>query len=97
MIDLQCNIIISQDILTQYIADETVLLDLKTEKYFSLDEVGTHIWQLLQEQKKLQKILSNMLKEYDVEEKQLQDDLLAFLEQLLEAGLITLESEKAHE
>jgi len=37
------------DVLSQEVDGETVLLNLNSENYFGLDEIGTRIWQLLQE------------------------------------------------
>lgn len=84
---------ISSEILTQEVSGETVILDLKNESYFGLDEVGTRIWKLLQQGKDIQSITETMLDEYDVEEKQLGKDIQALLSQLNEAGIITLTSD----
>ena len=89
-IPLSSNITISTEVLAQEVDGETVLLDLQSESYFGLDEVGTRIWQLLQEQDELQKVLDIMLEEYDVDAKQLENDLNELLEKLLEAKLITV-------
>ena len=83
---------ISSEVLTQEVGGETVILDLKTESYFGLDEVGTRIWQLLQEQNNLQTITATMLNEYDVEEEQLEKDIQDLLTQLNKAGIVTLDS-----
>lgn len=84
---------ISSEVLTQEVGGETVILDLKTESYFGLDEVGTRIWQLLQEQKDIQTITATMLNEYDVKEDQLGKDIQNLLNKLNKAGLITLNSD----
>jgi len=83
---------ISSEVLTQEVGGETVILDLKTESYFGLDEVGTRIWQLLQQEKDTQNITETMLDEYDVEEKQLEKDIQNLLTKLNEAGIITFDS-----
>lgn len=84
---------ISDEVLTQEISGETVLLDLSQESYFGLDTIGTRIWQLLQEQKDLAEIKAILLNEYEVEEQQLQKDLGDLVEQLLEAELIVPNSD----
>jgi len=91
-ISLNSNVKISSEILAQEVDGETVLLDLRSENYFGLDEVGTRIWQLLQQQKQLQKVFNIMLQEYDVDAKQLQDDLNDLLDKLIDEGLITVEA-----
>ena len=83
---------ISSEVLTQEVGGETVILDLKSESYFGLEEVGTRIWQLLQEQEDIQTITTTMLNEYDVEEEQLEKDIQNLLTQLNKAGIVTLDS-----
>ena len=92
MISLQQKVRISSEVLAQEVDEETVLLDMKSESYFGLDEVGTRIWQLLKETGDLQTVFDTMLEEYDVDEKQLKKDLLDHVTQLVEAGLISLVS-----
>ena len=92
MISLQQKVRISSEVLAQEVDEETVLLDMKSESYFGLDEVGTRIWQLLKETGNLQTVFDTMLEEYEVDEKQLKKDLLDHVMQLVEAGLISLVS-----
>ena len=90
MILLQQKVTISPEVLSQEVDEETVLLDLKSESYFGLDEVGTRIWQLLNDGGSLQTVFDTLLDEYDVDEKQLEKDLQGHIAQLVEAGLISL-------
>lgn len=79
---------IPEDVLFQDVNDEVVLLDLASEHYFGLDEVGARIWMLLKEQKAAGQIVEDLLQEYDVERAELEGDVLDLLAHLLEAGLI---------
>ena len=81
---------VSADAICQEVSGEIVILDLKSEQYFSLDPVGTRIWQLLQEKAHLEKILTTLLAEYDVEESELKADIKALLDKLSSEGLITM-------
>ena len=90
MISLQQKVTISKEVLSQEVDGETVLLDLKGESYFGLDEVGTRIWQLLNEGSDLRSVFDTLLNEYEVDEKQLDKDLQDHLAQLVEAELISL-------
>ena len=81
---------VSEDVLFQEVSGETVLLDLASESYFGLDEVGTRVWQLLNDGHCLESLLGVMLDEYDVEPERLETDIRALLDSLLEAGLITI-------
>ena len=79
---------VADSVLSQEVSGETVLLDLHTEKYFGLDPVGTRVWQLLAERKRVGEILSALGIEFDAERDRLESDVMAFLGHLLEAGLI---------
>lgn len=79
---------ISPDVLAQELDGETVLLDLKSDKYFGLDPVGTRVWQLLGEGENSEAIVDRMVDEFDVEIGQLRQDLEALLGELSGAGLI---------
>ncbi len=81
---------VSPEVLFQEVGDEAVLLDLKSESYFGLDDVGMRIWQLLQEQGSLRAVFDRMLAEYDVEPARLEADLLSHVGELADAGLVTV-------
>lgn len=85
------KIVISGEVLSQEVRGETVLLDLSREHYFGLDAIGTRVWQLLREGKSLEQLFDVMLDEFEVGREQLEIDITAFLENLISAGLISLE------
>jgi len=84
----ETKITLSEDALSQVVNGETVILDLKSEQYFGLDEVGTRIWQLLEEHGDLQKTLDTMLEEFDVDEDRLKKDLDTLIDKMKENGLL---------
>ena len=91
--DLNQTIIVAPDVISQEVSGETVILDLNSENYFGLDEVGTRIWQLIEEKGTLQAVFDQLLVEYDVEEEQLLEDLQALVEQIAGIGLVSLQAE----
>lgn len=80
---------LSNEAITQEVDGETVILDLNSEQYFSLDEVGTRVWQLLAEHGQVEKVIELMLQEFEVAPEQLRADLGALLKSLEDAGLIS--------
>ena len=58
------SVVVSEEALYQEVSGEIVILDLKSESYFGLDEVGARIWQLLKQHGDLQQIFDIMLDEY---------------------------------
>ena len=81
---------ISPEILAQPVGDEVVMLDVRQEKYFGLDPVGTRFWELLQEYDRLDAVHAAMLEEFEVTPERLEADLLALVESMAEAGLVTV-------
>lgn len=87
---LDKKIVISPDVLVQNMANQAVLLDLESEHYFGLDEVGMDIWQGLEAGMTTEAIRAKLLAEYDVEEQRLDGDMEAFVGSLEERGLVTI-------
>jgi hypothetical protein len=80
---------ISDEVICQVLDDESVLLDLASENYLGLDEVGTRIWQLIDDGETMRSVVATMLDEYDTNEDTLVGDLDKFLTELQAQGLIT--------
>lgn len=77
-------------VIFQDLERESIMLDLESEYYFSLDDVGTRMWQLLSEHQETATVLARLLDEYDVDEATLRQDLAALIDQLVAAGLVTV-------
>ena len=86
------KITISEEALSQEVNGETVILDLQSESYFGLDEVGTRIWQLLQEHGETKKVFDVMLDEFDVDADTLASDMKNLIDHLVDKGLISSDS-----
>jgi hypothetical protein len=82
---------ISPDVLFQELNGEAVLLDLKTERYFGLDDIGTRMWQLLDGNGHVEAAYARLLQEYEVDETTLRHDLADLIDRLAEAGLISVQ------
>lgn len=78
----------NDDVLFQEVGGEAVLLNLGSESYFGLNEVGTRIWALLGEGNSLQDVFDILCAEYDVTPEQLQSDLLSLVDEMAKAGLV---------
>ncbi|MGQ0586940.1 MAG: PqqD family protein [Gammaproteobacteria bacterium] len=78
----------ADDVLIQTVVGEAVLLDLRSQKYFGLNEVGTRAWQLLQETGDAAAVYERLGREYDVDAAQLERDLDELFDRLLKAGLV---------
>ena len=88
--NLNQKITFADTVFAQEVDAEMVLLDMESENYFGLDEVGTAIWQAMQEKDTLQEVFDILMEQYDVEEEVLEKDLSDFVGKLLESGLVEL-------
>lgn len=80
---------VKDTVFAQEVDGEMVLLDMNSENYFGLDAVGTDIWQAIEKYEgDLQEVLSDLMEQYDVEEEVLKKDLTAFVDKLVENGLV---------
>ncbi len=70
------------------LASESVILDTDSGVYFGLNEVGRRIWQLLSSPQQVCAVQAALVREFDVEPEQCRSDLLRFLQDLADRGLI---------
>lgn len=78
----------SADVLVQEVAGEAVLLDLASEQYFGLNQVGVRVWQILTEHGSPTRAVEILLDEYEVDEETLREDVAMLVTGFLEAGLM---------
>jgi len=79
---------VASDVLVSEVGGESVFLNLKSERYFGLDEIGTRMWTLLTENQSIQAAYDAMLAEYDVDAARLRTDVDELVQKLLEHGLV---------
>lgn len=75
------------------LGDESVILNVKTGKYFGLNDVGSRIWSLIQQSTTLSTVVQTLLDEYDVDPKQCEEEVLNLLKDLVNAALIEVKNE----
>lgn len=71
---------------------ETVILDIASGIYSGLDPVGTTIWNILETPVRFGDVVAEIVGAYDVSEEQCSDDLIEFLNSMLENGLVEIRS-----
>jgi coenzyme PQQ synthesis protein D (PqqD) len=82
-ISLRDRLVIGDHVLYRQLEDEAVLLDLKSGKYFGLNDVGARAWQLILEHGSLSRVLEVLQEEYDTQADVVEQDLLALAGQLV--------------
>jgi hypothetical protein len=77
-------------VLVRLLDQESVLLNLETERYFGLDETGTRMWQLVTTSPSIDAAYQELLAEYDVQPELLRENLTELLGHLVEHGLLQI-------
>jgi hypothetical protein len=88
---LPSRVTVLPQVLSQDLDDESVLLNLQTERYHSLNDVGTRMWKLLSEYGDTAIVMARLVDEYEVDEGTLRHDLAALIRELTEACLVSTE------
>ena len=78
------------DVLISDLEGESVILNLKSERYYGLDNVGTRFLSLLSTSESIEQAFEALLAEYDVEADTLRLDLTNLLVDLREQGLVEI-------
>ena len=87
-INLKSSILQNKEIPTALIDNELGLMNVDKGKYYSLDEIGIEIWNLIENSIKVDDVVDKLLKEYDIERKQCENDVLELINELFKQDLI---------
>ena len=88
MIEPTASYVPAEEILCRELAGEMVLLDVPSATYFSLNETGTRVWHLMETRATVEEVCQALAKEDDITPEHMMRELIPFVEQLLETGLI---------
>jgi hypothetical protein len=81
-------VVASRDQVGSDLGGETVLLGLKSARYYGLADVGARIWELLEAPIAVSKICETICREYDVAPDRCEADVIRFLDDLAENELV---------
>jgi hypothetical protein len=80
----------SPNVVTANVANEAILLDPVSSEYYSLSNVGRHVWGLIQTPTTLAALRDAVVAEYDVDPAIALDDLRELVTHLVAAGLAVI-------
>jgi hypothetical protein len=79
---------VPEAVLVSGLQDESVMLNLDSERYYGLDDVGTRMFSVLTTSDSIESAFEVLLGEYDVDREVLRNDLVSLIDKLLEQGLV---------
>ncbi len=77
---------IPDGVLISKLQEESVILNLDSERYYGLDDVGTRILTVLTTSESIEAAYETLVNEYDVDAQVLRQDLLELVEELVASG-----------
>lgn len=81
---------IPDDVLISKLQAESVILNLDSERYYGLDDVGTRFLSALTTSESIEAAYETLAREYDVDPRTLRQDLLELVQNLHDQGLIQI-------
>ena len=88
MVSFSHRVRVPDDVLISRLQEESVILNLDSERYFGLDDVGTRFLSVLTTSDSIEAAYQSLAEEYDVDGEVLRNDLVALIQNLLQQGLI---------
>lgn len=92
MISKSSTIVAVREQVSSDLADESVILNLKSGVYYGLNAVGAWIWSQIQQPIAVSSLQDIILDKYDVDPESSERDLFALLQDLMTAQLIEVEN-----
>ena len=81
---------IPDDVLISKLQEESVILNLDSERYYGLDDVGTRFLAALTTSESIEAAYETLAREYNVDPQILRQDLLELVQNLVDQGLIQI-------
>jgi hypothetical protein len=83
----------TKDQVSANLEGDSIILNVKSGKYYSLNPVGARVWALIESPAALKDIHAALMDEFEVEAERCTQDLLQLVEALTTAGLVQIEAE----
>ena len=87
-VGLNTTIRASEDVVVSQLDDELVMMSVDRGQYYSLDDIGRRVWELLEKPLTVAAICDTVVDEYDVERDECEKDMLAWLRELVDENLV---------
>lgn len=72
---------------------EAIMINLSTGMYYSMDQVGSLMWEFMTAGQSLEEVVASVARRYDVPREQAQADVQRLATQLVEENLVVLSAE----
>lgn len=91
VIGMESMVVASSELVAANLDGEVVILGFRAGCYYSLDQVGAFVWDLLQTPRTVTTLRDAILNEYDIDPAQCETDLLRLLHELAAKDLLQIQ------
>jgi hypothetical protein len=78
------------DIVAAEIDGETVMMSIENGKYYSLDDIASVIWEMIQSPIRIASLIEGLMEKFAVNRENCERDVLKFIDQLNEQKIIQI-------
>tara|TARA_B100000029_G_C16874648_1_gene704360 strand:- start:14 stop:373 length:360 start_codon:yes stop_codon:yes gene_type:complete len=90
MLDLNSTIRASEDVVVSQLDDELVMMSIEKGQYYGLDDIGSRVWELINEPRSISSICDVLVSEFDVVRTECEHDMVEWLSELAGENLIQI-------
>jgi len=90
MLTLDSIVVQNANLMSSVIDDDIVMLDVERGVYYGVTNVGSRIWQLIEQPSRLSDVRDLLLNEYDVDDATCTQQVLDFVRELHGKGLVEI-------
>lgn len=76
------------DLLFNEVDGEVVMLSIENGEYYGMDQVGSRIWELIEQPIKIKELVACLIQEYKASEEICTTDLLSFISKLRDKKIL---------
>ena len=88
MFDDETCVVRSSAVIARGLRDQTLLMDMDSERYLTLDPIASQIWSMLDGSQSVAHITAAIVDEYDAPATTVRADVDALLNELFDLGLV---------
>ncbi len=92
-VELSTRVVRFSELMSAPVDKEIVILSLASNHYVGLDEIGRRVWELIEQPRRVDELCRQLTREFDATEEQIAGDVLPFLSQLENEGLVHVVAE----
>ncbi len=85
---LESRVVRSEEFITSTVDNELVMMSLDKGIYYGLDAIGSQIWETIAAPTTIDALCQKLVDEFEVDPAQCQADVLAFLNELHQEGMV---------